>query len=505
MGAFGMSSLEKIQTFLRSVTAVSQTHYQFWDANGRQIFSTQAQQPDVLTMSSHLRMAKKIILDGAFRYSPVDRDGFLCGIPMELDDTTTGALLATGICPAQYSNNGHDRRMNSFLLQIQEFGKNGRNGHTASHEIPGPGTSSMDDFFLFANLSKQFRSLRIKQPVLGKLLRRMFESMAADAVFLTLPEKPQYNLLEIRPAHLENGDAKKKKDALEQLITGGIKLCSGYYCIVNDSRENADFDGLSDRPYRLLAVAVRHLKKSYGWLGIVSYATGMECESELLVLMQTLANQLAAMLANMDQQDDLEHFTVNMVCSLVNAIEAKDAYTKGHSKRVHRYSMLMARQLKLPSHETQALRWASVLHDIGKIGIPERILAKPGKLTEKEFSLIKEHPVKGKTILAPIRQLASSLQAIAHHHERFDGDGYPDGLMAEQIPLAARIITVADTFDALTSKRSYHASKTPAAALNVLEQVAGTQLDPHLVKVFKTVYQQIQMDEANMIPGGIRD
>jgi putative nucleotidyltransferase with HDIG domain len=239
-----------------------------------------------------------------------------------------------------------------------------------------------------------------------------------------------------------------------------------------------------------MAVTVRYMKQSYGLLGLVSYDIDKGFRHDALNIMQTLANQLAAMLANMERHDELERFTVNIVCSLVNAIESKDAYFQGHSKRVHRYAMQMAKHLNMPAEEMASLKWAAVLHDIGKIGIPERILCKPGQLTEKELDLIKQHPMKGKTILEPIRQLQPSMDAIAHHHENYDGTGYPDGLMGEDIPLPARIIAVADTFDALTSQRSYREPKTPRSALHVMEQVAGTRLDPYLVKVFRTSCRQ---------------
>jgi HD-GYP domain-containing protein (c-di-GMP phosphodiesterase class II) len=139
----------------------------------------------------------------------------------------------------------------------------------------------------------------------------------------------------------------------------------------------------------------------------------------------------------------------------------------------------------------EALKWASLLHDIGKIGIPEKVLNKPGKLTADEYALIKKHPMKGKTILEPIRHLSQSLTAVAYHHERYNGTGYPKGLKGEQIPLAARIIAVADTFDAITSSRSYSKPKLPREAMLVLDQVSGTQLDARLVNIFKTVYRQL--------------
>jgi HD-GYP domain-containing protein (c-di-GMP phosphodiesterase class II) len=485
--------MEQLQTFFGHLTAVSQAHYQIWDSKGHQLFSTEKQQPDVLTLSSYLKMAKKVIQTNAFAYAKAERNGFVGGIPVTLDETTQGAVLAIGTRQRDQDENTHGHRLNAFLNQIRTLAENGNNN--GDHQHPPPVNSpdtGFDDLYLFANISKQFRSLRVKQPVLGKLMHRMLDNMEADAAFLQLPAKPGYDLLEIRPAlQGRNGDDAEQKAVIQRLITESIKQCYGNYCVINDSRDDAAFDALSDRPYGLLAVAVRHLATTYGWLGMIAYHLDSEFKPEALTILQTLANQLAAMLANMDHHEDLERFTVNMVCSLVNAIEAKDAYTQGHSKRVHRYSMQMAQHLDLPEDEKEALRWATVLHDIGKIGIPERILTKPGKLTDKEFALIKEHPVKGKTLLSPIGQLAPSMTAIAHHHERYDGLGYPDGLQGEEIPLTARIITVADTFDAITSKRSYHAAKTPKEAFGEMELVAGSQLDPDLVQIFKKAYRKM--------------
>jgi HD-GYP domain-containing protein (c-di-GMP phosphodiesterase class II) len=134
-----------------------------------------------------------------------------------------------------------------------------------------------------------------------------------------------------------------------------------------------------------------------------------------------------------------------------------------------------------------ALKWAAILHDVGKIGVSEKILLKPGKLSDDEYARIKEHPEKGYKILKPVAQLSPSMGGILHHHERYDGKGYPHGLSGDAIPLAARMIAVADTFDAITSKRTYRDAKSPEEALAIIESVAGTQLDPNMVALFKTV------------------
>jgi putative nucleotidyltransferase with HDIG domain len=484
---------EKLKAFLASLAAVSQTHYQIWDTKGRKIFSTNKQKTDSPATSAHLNMAKKVVLSHTFTYTPVDHNGFLCGTPLEMDSKTQGALLAMGRRPATANGNGHCDRLNSFLEQVLRLVDNEKHDEEDHYRVrPRHSHRSFEDLYLFANISKQFRSLRFKQPVLGKLMLRLFDSMDADAAFLQLPQLPKYSIVEVRPNLSESGHAPNTtKASLQQLITTSIDQLVDPSGIIHNSTKHPILADLSDRPFRLMSVAVRHMKDVLGWIGLVSYNMDRDYGPSDLYILETLANQLAAMAANMDRYDHLERFTVNLVCSLVNAIEGKDAYSRGHSKRVCQYTMQMAEQMQFTVKEMEALKWASLLHDIGKIGIPERILRKPGKLTEEEFNRIKEHPEKGKAILAPLRQIAPSMDAIVHHHEKYNGTGYPQGLKGDAIPLAARIISVADTFDALTCKRSYHRIKTPQEAMLVLDQVSGTQLDPALVKVFKVIYRQL--------------
>ena len=173
-----------------------------------------------------------------------------------------------------------------------------------------------------------------------------------------------------------------------------------------------------------------------------------------------------------------------MVC----AVEAKDVYTKGHSERVSQICSYMAERLGLKEEDQKNLKWAAILHDVGKIGVPESILCKPGALDDDEYDLIKQHPTKGCEILKHIEQLGDIIPAILHHHERYDGNGYPDGLKGEEIPFFARIIAVVDTYDAITSKRSYRQESNDEKALSIIDEVAGTQLDPHMVAIFKEVH-----------------
>ncbi len=171
------------------------------------------------------------------------------------------------------------------------------------------------------------------------------------------------------------------------------------------------------------------------------------------------------------------------VQTLVNAIEAKDQYTKGHSIRVTQYAMWYAKHSEIPFEEASDIQLAARLHDIGKLGIADAILNKTGTLTDEEYNIIKKHPVTSYKILKPIMN-DSILKTIRYHHERWDGKGYPDGLAGDLIPVGARIVCLADSFDAMTSFRSYKKAMTLDKAIEEIERCAGTQFDPGIVPGF---------------------
>jgi putative nucleotidyltransferase with HDIG domain len=181
---------------------------------------------------------------------------------------------------------------------------------------------------------------------------------------------------------------------------------------------------------------------------------------------------------------DMRENYLNTVEALVQALEAKDTYTSGHSARVGKLAVAIAEEIKMGEDKIEFLKYAAVLHDVGKIGVSEIILNKEEKLLEPEWSAIRSHPVIGQTIIKSIKFLFDIGQVVRHHHERYDGKGYPDGISGEEIPLESRIIAVADTYDAITSDRSYRKGKTHDEAIQELKRVAGSQLDPKLVEVF---------------------
>jgi putative nucleotidyltransferase with HDIG domain len=187
----------------------------------------------------------------------------------------------------------------------------------------------------------------------------------------------------------------------------------------------------------------------------------------------------------------LQRSYLGTITSLYFALEAKDQYTRGHSERVFHYSLHMGRELDLSLEDMVSLKYAALLHDLGKIGIPDSILLKPGKLTPQEYATIRNHPSVGASILEPIQFLRQVKDIIRHHHEHYDGNGYPDGLRAEDIRIQDRIIAVADAFDAMRSDRPYREARTREDALEELQRFAGSQFCPHCVEAFNRVITEI--------------
>jgi response regulator RpfG family c-di-GMP phosphodiesterase len=202
---------------------------------------------------------------------------------------------------------------------------------------------------------------------------------------------------------------------------------------------------------------------------------------EMRRLDMLIREEVALRTAELEQEkESLRLMSVSIAETLINAMEAKDVYLRGHSQRVAELAVEIAEEMALDQSVRDDLSVAGRLHDVGKIGIREAILNKPDRLTAEEFEHVKQHVQIGLDILAPLFHLKAPLNYVEHHHERWDGRGYPRGLSAESIPLGARILCAADTFDALTSKRAYRDPMTPLAALEHLKVDIGAQFDPQV-------------------------
>ncbi|MFH1858415.1 MAG: HD-GYP domain-containing protein [Candidatus Omnitrophota bacterium] len=208
-------------------------------------------------------------------------------------------------------------------------------------------------------------------------------------------------------------------------------------------------------------------------------------------LLATFASQTALAIKNARLHENAQKEYLNTINALIMTMEARHSYTRGHSERVTRYALEIARSVRLSEEEIEIIRYTGKLHDIGKIAIPDQILDKPGKLTVAERAQIELHTIRGAEMLEPLQFLQDGLCIVRNHHERYDGKGYPDGLIGESIPAIARAVALADAFDAMTTDRAYRKAMSVPDAVFEIERNAGTQFDPQMAGQFLALLNQV--------------
>ncbi|HDQ26061.1 MAG TPA: HD domain-containing protein, partial [bacterium] len=224
-----------------------------------------------------------------------------------------------------------------------------------------------------------------------------------------------------------------------------------------------------------------------------------------LYLLTILSNHLAASLETARLYADVKRDYINSIYALAAAVDAKDHYTHGHSATVMKYATKAAERMKLPQGEVEDIKYAALLHDIGKIGISETIINKPGKLTNEEYSIIKMHPQLGANIISKIESLKKLVPLVLSHHEWYNGAGYPLGLRGEEIPVGARIIALADAHSTITSKRPYREERSLEFALKELSRCAGTQFDPAVTGIFIEMLKEEAREQEDELKKQKRD
>jgi HD-GYP domain-containing protein (c-di-GMP phosphodiesterase class II) len=257
--------------------------------------------------------------------------------------------------------------------------------------------------------------------------------------------------------------------------------------IMNEASDPRRAYIFTDMPFKILCCPVFQGKSVVAVLVLLNHATKPDFSNSDRKLGEVLANHLSSMSRMHSMLTETSKFNAQMAAALIEAVEAKDPYTRGHSERVHHIAMEIGRAMHLPPRELDNLFWGSLLHDVGKIGIPDAVLCKPGRLTRDEFTFIMVHPERSYEILRHIDRLQGAVPGARHHQEKFDGSGYPHGLAGHDIPHNARIIAVADTYDSITSSRAYRAGRSHEVALAEIARCAGTQLDPAIIAVFERV------------------
>lgn len=267
------------------------------------------------------------------------------------------------------------------------------------------------------------------------------------------------------PASLPN-------DILKKMATEGIPI------IVKENRGKGSF----------IAAPLKIRSSIFGALVLKGTNGKGQLRERDLYYLNFLLDKAASSIENFALYENLYGNLFSILYAFVETLEARDSYTKQHSARVTEYSEIIARSLGCSEEDLAVLHVAGYLHDIGKIGIPDHILLKPDKLTEEEFRSIKKHPLIGSNIVGHFDIWSKEQSVIRHHHERWDGRGYPEGLSEEAIPYLARIVALADTYDALTSNRSYRSKMPAEKALAIIRDNAGTQFDPNIAGVFLNIF-----------------
>ncbi len=277
---------------------------------------------------------------------------------------------------------------------------------------------------------------------------------------------------------------------------GGVieTLLQGKALAVAKFPPNFRLDGLSlhDGDFGLRALAAVPLPgggKAAGTL-MVLYSEHRELDQRDLTILSSYAKILRLVIDLDQERGERVAPQMAMLHTLTEVLEARDCYTAGHSNSVSKYAGLIARQMGLPPAEVETIERAAMLHDIGKIGVPDKVLLKPGALNAREWRTIRDHPTVGARILAPLAAFQEEVNLLLHHHERWDGHGYPDGAKGEEIPLGARILAVADVFNALVSARPYRSAHTVEEGVAILQKMAGVQLDPKVVESFLSLFGQ---------------
>ncbi len=274
-----------------------------------------------------------------------------------------------------------------------------------------------------------------------------------------------------------------------QGITGRVAQ-SGQPLIVCDVGQDPGFVPVGYPITSLLCVPMTLGRKTMGTINVSDKPDGKEFTTYDLKLILAIAAAAAVALENARLFFEVKDLFLSTVKSLVMAIDAKDPYTHLHSLRVSEVSAILSEEIGLPALEVEQIKLAGLLHDVGKIGVPEQVLLKPGKLTHDEWEAMKQHPLHSVHILEQIKQFSHIVKWVRHEHEHYNGTGYPDHLKGDAIPLPSRIIAVADAFDAITSDRYYRKGRSEETAVDVLQKDSGIQFDPEVIRAFVSAHQK---------------
>lgn len=329
--------------------------------------------------------------------------------------------------------------------------------------------------------------------VADEVLPSLCEVIGASTLALVFADDPSA-AISLHDYRITSFGPKAIEPALCRRIVAPLQATAANRPVVVNGRNRDPRLPKADEVNSILMVSLARPRAHFGWLLAIDKRVPSGPQRQLLGedefgtveagMLSGAATLLSTHARNVHLFREKERLLIGTVRALVNAIDAKDQYTCGHSDRVATFGRRLGRQLGLSHVDCEQLYMTGLLHDIGKIGVPDEVLRKPGRLTEEEFAQIKRHPEIGHMILKNLTPLAYALPGVLHHHEAMDGSGYPLGLKGDEIPLFARILAVADSYDAMTSDRPYRAGMPTEKAEAILRDCAGRQWDTRVVRAF---------------------
>jgi len=369
-----------------------------------------------------------------------------------------------------------NRRVYAENIVLKEEIKKKRNLERLNEEL----TQKVNELKILNRIMQELEGVHDSNSLFNLIVNLTVEIICADEAYFYIINKTME-----RPFCISSLSRDEEKG----------QLCNGHdlnrllFDLVNDGiplliPENRDNGFFCRDIFSLIAVPLKIKNKVFGVLLAVNIKNKFRFTKKDLYYMDFISHRASLTIENMALYESIYQNLFSTLYAFVEAIEVRDPYTKQHSSRVTHLALKIGEEIGCSQGDLDILNFSGLLHDIGKIGIRDNILLKPGPLTEEEREVIKKHPVIGANIVGHLGLWKSEQEIICHHHERWDGMGYPDGLSGNSIPLLSRILAVADVYDALTSDRAYRKKLSPKTAIDIILKGSGTQFDPEIVKVF---------------------
>lgn len=493
---------ENINSILDKFSSLSKLSFFLLDDEGNVVAQSEKDDTDVFipTKKEYLEIINKFNINSIETIVSKRKKCLEYAYPIVINNVISGAVLG-------YQKKDASIEMPETYIQlikdivVQNCQKEFELNNLASEIV-----SNYEELTLLYEISRTLRNILDVNVVAKTILKEALDILRAEKGSIMLFEEDSRYLKIVASIGIEKSIIEKTRIKIGEGVAGFVAK-EGTALLVEDIGKEKRVKFNKKTKYKttsflstpLVCVPLKMGKEAI--IGVMSVSDRKDGEvftSGDLKLLYALADQAAIAIENARLFHYVKDLFMNTVTSLASAIDAKDHYTKGHSEEVTAVALAIAEELKFTNEELEKIQLGALLHDIGKIGIPESILLKSDKLTSRELDIMKSHPVEGVHIMKHVKQLAEIIPAMACHHERYDGKGYPGRLKGKEIPLPGRIISVADAFSAMISDRPYRNKISKEEAIKKIEEAKGTQFDPVIVNALVRAFRKNMLSDEGI-------